>query len=56
MRIRLRIAQVLVLVALLALGAVAIAVVAQYAFDMQPCPWCVLQGTRVDEAHGRKRH
>lgn len=29
--------------ALLALGAVAAALVSQYAFDMQPCPWCVLQ-------------
>jgi disulfide bond formation protein DsbB len=43
MRIRIRIPQVLTLVALLALGAVAAAVTAQYAFDMQPCPWCVLQ-------------
>jgi disulfide bond formation protein DsbB len=33
----------LVLVAVLALGAVAIALVSQYAFDMQPCAWCVLQ-------------
>ena len=43
MRIRIRIPQVLTLVALLAIGAVATAVVAQYMFDMQPCPWCVLQ-------------
>jgi disulfide bond formation protein DsbB len=43
MRIRLRIPQVLVAVALLALAAVAAAVTAQYVFDMQPCPWCVLQ-------------
>jgi disulfide bond formation protein DsbB len=26
-----------------ALLAVAVALVSQYAFDMQPCPWCVLQ-------------
>jgi disulfide bond formation protein DsbB len=26
-----------------ALGAVAVALVSQYAFDMQPCAWCVLQ-------------
>lgn len=26
-----------------ALLAVAVALVTQYAFDMQPCPWCVLQ-------------
>jgi disulfide bond formation protein DsbB len=26
-----------------ALGAVAIAVLTQHLFDMQPCPWCVLQ-------------
>ena len=43
MRIRIRIPQVLVLVGLLSLGAVALAALAQYAFDMQPCPWCVLQ-------------
>ncbi len=43
MRIRIRIAQVLAAVALLALAALAAAVVAQYVFDMQPCPWCVLQ-------------
>jgi len=42
-RIRIRIPQVLVLVGLLSLGAVALAALAQYAFDMQPCPWCVLQ-------------
>ena len=28
---------------MLALGAVGLAALAQYAFDMQPCPWCVLQ-------------
>jgi disulfide bond formation protein DsbB len=43
MRIRIRIAQVLTLVALLAIGSLATALTAQYLFDMQPCPWCVLQ-------------
>lgn len=43
MRMRLRAPQVLTAVALLALAAVASAVTAQYVFDMQPCPWCVLQ-------------
>ena len=43
MRIRIRVPQVLVGVALLAFGAVAAALVAQYQFDMQPCVWCVLQ-------------
>ncbi|MEO5686745.1 MAG: disulfide bond formation protein B [Burkholderiaceae bacterium] len=43
MRIRIRLAQVLAIVGVLALGSVALAVLAQYAFDMQPCPWCVLQ-------------
>ena len=43
MRIRIRLPQVLVLVGVLALGSVGLAVIAQYAFDMQPCPWCVLQ-------------
>ena len=43
MRIRVRIPQVLTIVALLAIAAVATAVTAQYVFDMQPCPWCVLQ-------------
>ena len=43
MRIRLRIPQVLAIVAALSFGALAIALVAQYVFDMQPCPWCVLQ-------------
>lgn len=33
----------LVLVAILALGAVGVALVSQYVFDMQPCAWCVLQ-------------
>ena len=43
MRIRIRLPQVLVLVAVLAMASVAAAVIAQYVFDMQPCPWCVLQ-------------
>ena len=43
MRIRIRIPQVLAAVGVLALAAVGVAVLAQYAFDMQPCPWCVLQ-------------
>jgi disulfide bond formation protein DsbB len=43
MRIRIRAPQVLTAVGLLAFAAVAAAVVAQYVFDMQPCPWCVLQ-------------
>ncbi len=30
-------------IALLSLGAVATALVSQHVFDMQPCPWCVLQ-------------
>ena len=29
--------------AFLAFGAVGIALVSQHVFDMQPCPWCVLQ-------------
>lgn len=33
----------LLAIALACLGAVAIALVAQHAFDMQPCPWCILQ-------------
>ena len=37
MRIRIRASQVLVGVAVLAFGAVAAALVAQYQFDMQPC-------------------
>jgi disulfide bond formation protein DsbB len=31
------------LVAAVSLGAVGIALVSQHVFDMQPCPWCVLQ-------------
>ena len=33
----------LVIIALLSLAAVAAALVSQHMFDMQPCPWCVLQ-------------
>jgi disulfide bond formation protein DsbB len=43
MRLKLRLPHVLVLVGGLALGAVGLAAIAQYVFDMQPCPWCVLQ-------------
>jgi disulfide bond formation protein DsbB len=43
MRIRIRVPQVLLLVALLAFGAEALGLIAQYQFDMQPCAWCVLQ-------------
>lgn len=31
------------IVAVLCLGAVALALVSQYRFGMQPCPWCTLQ-------------
>jgi disulfide bond formation protein DsbB len=34
---------VFALIALASLGAVAAALVSQHVFDMQPCPWCVLQ-------------
>jgi protein dithiol:quinone oxidoreductase len=30
-------------ISLLSLGAVAAALVSQHVYDMQPCPWCVLQ-------------
>ena len=30
-------------IAALCLAAVGAALIAQYRFDMQPCPWCVLQ-------------
>ena len=36
-------AQWLAGVALAGIGAVAAALVSQYRFDIQPCPWCVLQ-------------
>ena len=31
------------IVALVSLGGVAAAMVSQHVYDMQPCPWCVLQ-------------
>lgn len=34
---------VMLLIAALALAGVAAALVSQYSFDMQPCPWCILQ-------------
>ena len=43
MRIVVRLPQVLAAIGVLALGAVGLAAIAQYQFDMQPCPWCVLQ-------------
>ena len=43
MRIVIRLPQVLVAIGVIAIGAVGLAAIAQYAFDMQPCPWCVLQ-------------
>jgi disulfide bond formation protein DsbB len=43
MRIVIRLPQVLVGIGVIALGAVGLAAIAQYAFNMQPCPWCVLQ-------------
>ena len=36
-------AAVLLLVASISLAAIAAALVSQHVFDMQPCPWCVLQ-------------
>lgn len=33
----------LVAIAVLCLGAVGAALFTQYAWDMQPCPWCILQ-------------
>lgn len=35
--------RLLPLIALFSLAAVAAALVSQHVFDMQPCPWCVLQ-------------
>jgi disulfide bond formation protein DsbB len=35
--------RLLVLIAVLSLGAVGLALISQYMFDMQPCAWCVLQ-------------
>ena len=43
MRIRLRVPQILAIIGLVSLGAVGLAAIAQYVFNMQPCPWCVLQ-------------
>jgi disulfide bond formation protein DsbB len=42
-RIRLRAPQILAIIGLVSLGAVGLAAIAQYVFNMQPCPWCVLQ-------------
>jgi len=42
-RIRLRVPQILAIIGLVSLGAVGLAAIAQYVFNMQPCPWCVLQ-------------
>jgi disulfide bond formation protein DsbB len=42
-RIRIRIPQVLAVVGVISLGAVGVALIAQYVFKMEPCPWCVLQ-------------
>jgi disulfide bond formation protein DsbB len=42
-RIRVRVPQALVAVAVLAFAAVLAALTAQYQFDMPPCVWCVLQ-------------
>ena len=36
-------ALLLALIAVASFGAVGLALVSQYQFDMQPCPWCVLQ-------------
>ena len=41
------------MIALVSLAAVAAALVSQHVFDMQPCPWCVLQ--RVIERHATRR-
>ena len=35
--------RIFALTLLLSLGALGAALVSQHAFDMQPCPWCVLQ-------------
>jgi len=43
MIIHLRAPQVLTVIGVLALAALGAALVAQYGFNMQPCPWCVLQ-------------
>lgn len=36
-------ARIFALTLVLSLGALGVALVSQHAFDMQPCPWCVLQ-------------
>ncbi|WP_374565914.1 disulfide bond formation protein B [Ideonella sp.] len=36
-------APVLALIALMCFGSVGLALVSQYQFDMQPCPWCTFQ-------------
>ena len=36
-------AATLAAMAAVSVGAVAVALVSQHVFDMQPCPWCVLQ-------------
>jgi len=43
MRTASRAPRLLSAVGILALAALAAALVAQYGFNMQPCPWCVLQ-------------
>ena len=43
MRVVIRLPQVLVAIGVISLGAVGLAAIAQYVFNMQPCPWCVLQ-------------
>jgi disulfide bond formation protein DsbB len=40
---RLTLNTALVAVIVLCLGGVAAALVSQYVFEMQPCPWCILQ-------------
>jgi disulfide bond formation protein DsbB len=35
--------RLMLLIGVMALAGVAAALVSQYAFDMQPCPWCILQ-------------
>jgi protein dithiol:quinone oxidoreductase len=40
---RISAAQRLVVIAVLCIASVAAALVAQHGFDMQPCPWCILQ-------------
>ena len=35
--------RVFAVIALVSVGAVGTALISQHAFDMQPCPWCILQ-------------